>query len=398
MVYYSFFSTLNDLETVTNQLRFLTFNADNDRLIVLTAPKGRFFMGVWMRSILWDVDSQKLKIINQLVLPAELRYLEAETFANIYNYFRSMAVSGAQATAVCGAFALYFAAREAETQEPAAITKAVREAREQLIQLRQTAVNFQLLTAKILQRAGAFEGSADELRTFFLQEALEAAERDVETNLAIARYGAEILHDGDEILHHSSTGALASVDYGSALGVIRIAYEQGKRVHVYVAETRPRLQGSRLSAWELEQYGIPYDIIVDSAAGHLLRAGKVDKVLFGAERVAANGDVINTIGTYMLALAAYDNGIPAYAAFPLASVDFESASAEAIPLEEREPSEVLSLQYHGFPAAPEAARARDFAFDVTPHRLLSGLITERGVLCPPFFRNLSVLKQFGRDE
>ena len=351
-----------------------------------------------MRSIQWDAEYQKLRIINQLVLPAEFRYLEVGSYEEIIDTVQTTAAHGASALAICGAFALFFAAREAESQNPAALRETVREAREQLLQLWPDEINLRSLTAQILKRAESFEGDAEELRAFYLQEALAASERDVETNLAIARNGAELLHDGDEILLYGNTGALANVDYGTALGVIRAAYEQGKRVHVYVAETRPCLLGSRLSAWELEQYGIPYDVIVDAAAGYLLKAGKVDKVLFGAERVAVNGDVINNIGTYLLALAAYDNGIPAYAAFPLASVDFESASADDIRLEERDPSVVLSIRYQNLPTAPEGARARDYALDITPHRLLSGLITERGVLYPPFFRNLTVLKQYGRDE
>ncbi|HQH57592.1 MAG TPA: S-methyl-5-thioribose-1-phosphate isomerase [Anaerolineaceae bacterium] len=355
-------------------------------------------MGVWMRSILWDAESQQLRIINQLALPAELRYLDLKTFTETFEAIKNMAVRGAPAIAVCGAFALYFAARESVTRDPAALLEATRDAREALLRLRPTAVNLQQVTGRILQQASALEGSADDLRAHLLELAQEAAERAVETNLLIARYGAELLHDGDEILHHCNTGALAAVDYGTALGVIRMAHEQGKRVHVYVTETRPCLQGSRLTAWELQQYGIPYDIVVDSAAGYLLRTGKVDRVLFGADRVAANGDVVNKVGTYLLALAAYDNGIPAYSAFPLDSVDFDSPSAEAIPIEERDPSEVLALTYRGLPAAPEGARARNYAFDVTPHRLLSGLITDRGILYPPFFRNLSVLKPHGREE
>lgn len=355
-------------------------------------------MGVWMRSILWDAESQQLRLINQLVLPAELRYLEIKTFAETLEAIQSMAVRGAPAIAVCGAFALFFAAREAETQDIAVLLETIRNAREELLRLRPTAVNLQTLTAQMLRHINSFDGSTDDLKAYLLEMALEAAERDVQTNLAIARHGAELIHDGDELLHHCNTGALASVDYGTAMGVIRLAHEQGKRVHVYVTETRPWLQGSRLTAWELQQYGIPYDIVVDSAAGYLLRTGKVDRVLFGADRVAANGDVVNKIGTYLLALAAYDNGIPAYSAFPLASVDFESANANEIKIEERDESEVLSLSYHGLPTAPVGARARNYAFDVTPHRLLSGLITDRGILYPPFFRNLSVLRQYGREE
>ncbi|HPS33440.1 MAG TPA: s-methyl-5-thioribose-1-phosphate isomerase [Anaerolineaceae bacterium] len=351
-----------------------------------------------MRSIRWDEESRKLMIINQLALPAELRCLEVGSYTDIMEALESRAVDGASALAVCGAFALYFAASEAEMREPTALRESVCAAREQLLRLLPNAVNLRALTAGILRRAQTFEGGAQELPAFYLQQALAAAEQDLEASLSIARNGAELLHDGDEILLYGNTGALAGVDYGTAMGVVRWAYEQGKRVHVYMAETRPRLQGSKLSAWELEQYGIPYDVIVDAAAGYLLKAGKVDKVLFGAQRVAANGDVINHIGTYMLALAAYDNGVPAYAAFPLACVDFDSPSAGHASLEESDPSEVLSIRYYDSATAPESSRARNFTLDITSQRLLSGLITDRGVLYPPFFRNLTVLKQYGRDE
>ncbi|MFZ3070779.1 MAG: S-methyl-5-thioribose-1-phosphate isomerase, partial [Anaerolineaceae bacterium] len=260
---------------------------------------------------------------------------------------------------------------------------------------RPTAVNLSWAVGRILSLVDVFTGSPEELRQELLAEAQKMADEDVETNLAIARFGAELIHDGDHIIHHCNTGALATVDYGTALGVIRMAHEQGKNLHVYVDETRPRLQGSRLTAWELSQYGIPYDIIVDSASGFMMRSGKVDKVFFGADRVATNGDVINKIGTYMLALAAYDNGIPAYSVFPISTVDFDCPNGDSVQIEERDQEEVLSLEIGGVKVAPEGAAARNYAFDVTPHRLLSGLITERGVLYPPFFRNLAVLRQFG---
>jgi methylthioribose-1-phosphate isomerase len=167
-----------------------------------------------------------------------------------------------------------------------------------------------------------------------------------------------------------------------------MAHEQGKRIHVFVDETRPRLQGARLTAWELEQYGIPYDIITDGSSGYLMRKGLVQKVLFGADRVAANGDVANKIGSYMLALAAYDNAIPAYSVFPVSTVDFELPRGELIPIEEREDAEVLDLTLMGKPVAPVKATARNFAFDVTPNRLISGWVTEKGVIYPPFDVNM----------
>jgi methylthioribose-1-phosphate isomerase len=221
-----------------------------------------------------------------------------------------------------------------------------------------------------------------------LKLAKDIADEDVETNKRLAEFGAALIEDGDHIVHHCNTGALATVDWGTALGVIRMAHEQGKKVHVFVDETRPRLQGARLTAWELEQYGIPYDIITDGSSGYLMRKGMVQKVIFGADRVAANGDVANKIGTYLLSLAAYDNGIPAYCAFPISTVDFDLERGDLIPIEERNDEEVLQLTLMGKRVTPGNASARNFAFDVTPARLISAWITEKGVVYPPFIHNI----------
>ena len=179
------------------------------------------------------------------------------------------------------------------------------------------------------------------------------------------------------------------VDWGTALGAIRFAHEQGKHIHVLVDETRPRLQGSRLTAWECEQYGIPYEIITDNAAGHFLHSGKVQKVFFGADRVAANGDVVNKIGSYMLSLAAHTNGVPVYSVFPLSTLDMSIKDGNLIPIEERDMAEVLDLEFHGEPIAPATAKARNPAFDLTPHELITALVTEKGIITPPFDRNLA---------
>jgi len=351
-----------------------------------------------MRSIAWDDESQQLRIIDQLALPGELRYLEIKSSTGLADALTSAAVNGALASAVCGAYGLYFASREVETRDPAVLQEAVRKYREHIMAAKPTGCCLRDLTARIVRQADAFEGEVDALRVFYFRAAQDAAEQNMEAQRALSRYGAELIHDKDAILHHGNTGGLTGAGNGTALGVIRAAHEQGKRVHVYLTETRPLLEGSRLTAWELEQYGISYEIVVDSAAGYLMRTGQIDKLFFGADCAAANGDVVNTIGTYMLAVAAYDNGIPAYAALPLSSVDFECPSAENIIIGERNQADVFALQYRGLPAAPEGATARNFALDVTPHRLLSGLITDRGVLYPPFFRSLSVLRQFGREE
>jgi methylthioribose-1-phosphate isomerase len=232
----------------------------------------------------------------------------------------------------------------------------------------------------------------DHLRQVVLDESQRIADEDVATNKRMAEHGAKLIHDGDTILHHCNTGALAVVDWGTALGVIRTAHEQGKHIHVLVDETRPRLQGSRLTAWELGQYGIPYEIIADNAAGYFLRTGQVQEVFFGADRIAANGDVANKIGTYMLALAANDNHVPVYSVAPTSSIDLSVADGSLIPIEERDPEEVLGIQFHGERVSPEGARARNPAFDVTPNRLISAIITENGIVMPPFDVNIKRIR------
>jgi methylthioribose-1-phosphate isomerase len=217
-----------------------------------------------------------------------------------------------------------------------------------------------------------------------LDEAQKIADEDVEINKRMAEHGATLVNDGDTIIHHCNTGALATVDWGTALGVIRTAHEQGKKIHVLVDETRPRLQGARLTAWELEQYGISYEIISDNMAGHFLKSGKVQKCFVGSDRTTANGDVANKIGTYMLALAAFDNGVPFYPVVPTSTIDLSLASGDLIPIEERNPNEVLDIQFQGEPVTPKNAKARNPAFDVTPNRLVTGIVTENGIAYPPF--------------
>jgi methylthioribose-1-phosphate isomerase len=231
-------------------------------------------------------------------------------------------------------------------------------------------------------------GSADDFRFLVLAEAQRIADEDIIINKRMGERGAALINDGDTIIHHCNTGALAVVDWGTALGVIRTAHNQGKRIHVLVDETRPRLQGARLTAWELGQYGIPYEIISDNMAGYFLHSGQVQLVLFGADRITANGDVANKIGTYMLALAAQDNGVPVYSVAPTSSIDLSLADGSLIPIEERDPDEVLGIQFHGERVMPEGAKARNPAFDITPNRLITAFVTENGIVKPPFNINL----------
>jgi len=344
-----------------------------------------------MRTITWNDDEIVIKMIDQRVLPEKFEILSYDHYQDVADAIHTMVIRGAPAIGVAAAFGIAMAAYNSTAVTIDTMIQDLKSAGEILCKARPTAVNLAWAVKRMLDAAESFQGSVDEMREYLLGMAKDLADEDVATNKRLAEFGAALIKDGDHIVHHCNTGALATVDWGTALGVIRMAHEQGKHIHVFVDETRPRLQGARLTAWELEQYSISYDIITDGSSGYLMRKGLVQKVIFGADRVAVNGDVANKIGSYMLALAAYDNGIPAYSAFPISTVDFDLECGELIPIEERDEMEVLALTLMGKPVAPEGASARNFAFDVTPHRLISGWITEKGVIYPPFMRNLRAL-------
>ncbi len=341
-----------------------------------------------MRTITWDDQKQVMKMIDQRILPGQFEILSYDNHRDVSDAIRTMVVRGAPAIGAAAAFGMALAALRSKASTVDALRKDLESAGEILNASRPTAVNLAWAVRRMQKAAESFDGSVAALQEKLVDLAKQIADEDVEINKRLARHGAELIADGDTIVHHCNTGALATVDWGTALGVIRMAHEQGKNIHVFVDETRPRLQGARLTAWELEQYGIPYDIIADGASGYLMRKGLVQKVVFGADRVAANGDVANKIGTYMLALAAYDNGIPAYSVLPISTVDLELPRGDLIPIEEREDAEVLGLKLHGLQVSPEGATARNPAFDVTPNRLISGIVTELGVIYPPYEKNL----------
>jgi len=344
-----------------------------------------------MRTITWNDDNQVIQMIDQRILPQEFKILSYDNHEDVADAIQTMVIRGAPAIGAAAAFGMAIAAKNFGASDLDEMLTDLRNAGETLNAARPTAVNLSWAVRRMLKAAEDFVGSVDELREHLLNLAKRIADEDVEINKALATHGAALIEDGDHIIHHCNTGALATVDWGTALGVIRMAHEQGKNIHVFVDETRPRLQGARLTAWELEQYGVPYDIITDNAAGYIMRKGLVQKVLFGADRVAANGDVANKIGTYMLSLAAYDNGVPAYCAVPISTIDLELERGDLIPIEEREAGEVLDLKLKGQRVTPEGATARNFAFDVTPYRLVAGWITEKGVIYPPFSENVQAV-------
>jgi len=341
-----------------------------------------------MRTFFWDYDTNTCQLIDQRRLPAALEVITLHTITEVAEAIRNMTVRGAPAIGAAAAFGLALAARESKSREAASFLSDLEAAAVVLKASRPTAVNLAWAVERVMRKVYSASGSVDGLRQVVLLEAQKIADEDVEVNRRMAEYGAMLIEDGDTIIHHCNTGALAVVDWGTALGVIRTAHEQGKRLHVLVDETRPRLQGSRLTAWELEQYGIPYEIICDNMAGFFLRSGQAQKVFFGADRVAANGDVANKIGTYMLSLAAHDNRVPVYCVAPTSTIDLSLPDGSQIPIEERDPDEVLGLQFHGEPVAPAGAKARNPAFDVTPNRLVTAIVTEHGIVRPPFDVNL----------
>jgi methylthioribose-1-phosphate isomerase len=339
-----------------------------------------------MRTVFWE--DNELKMIDQRRLPNALEIVAFQGHEEVAKAIKDMVVRGAPAIGAAGAFGLALAAQESAAASTHELLTDIQEAAEVLKSARPTAINLAWAINRVMRKVNEKEFDKEGLRQAVLVEAQRIADEDVEINKRMARHGAALIDDGDTVIHHCNTGALATVDWGTALGVIRMAHEQGKHIHVLVDETRPRLQGSRLTAWELEQYGIPYDIISDNMAGYFLSTGKAQKVFFGADRVAANGDIANKIGTYMLSLAAHDNGVPVYAVVPTSTIDLTLRDGSLIPIEEREPDEVLDIQYHGERAAPRGAKARNPAFDITPNRLLSAIVTENGIVYPPFESNL----------
>jgi methylthioribose-1-phosphate isomerase len=342
-----------------------------------------------MRTVEWHND--RLRMIDQRKLPWELELVDFETYESVIEAIKNMTVRGAPAIGASAAFGLALAAHQNSTTDLATLRIYLQQAGNALIQARPTAVNLMWAVNRVLQMVNSSDVvTANDLREAVLAEALKIAEEDVAINKQMAENGAALIKDGDTIMHHCNTGMLATVDYGTALGVIRMAHEQGKKIHVLLDETRPRMQGARLSAWECKQFGIPFDIIPDTASGYFMQKGEVNLVLVGADRVAANGDTANKIGTYQVAVLAKENGVPFYPTVPTSTLDLNLATGKQIPIEEREAAEVLTP--YGMALVPPDYPVRNPAFDVTPARYITGIITEKGIVYPPFETGLAAAK------
>ncbi len=315
----------------------------------------------------WEPAESTLYLLDQRRLPQEEVWLPLNSAADTARAIKDMVVRGAPAIGVTAAYGMVLAHIAAEDLD---------QAEGLLAQSRPTAVNLYYALARMRPLKGNLEGS--------LKEAREIWREVEETELAISKNGARVLKG--QVLTHCNTGPIATGGYGTALGAIIEAYRQGRIEHVWVDETRPYLQGARLTAWELQKAAVPATLISDNMAAHFMKLGEVDQVMVGVDRMASNGDFANKIGTYGLAVLAQQHGIPFYPALPLSSVDSKLANGGAIPIEERSPEEVTTIR--GVAIAPEGFPARHPAFDVTPHRLITGIVTEKGIHYPPFDEGL----------
>jgi methylthioribose-1-phosphate isomerase len=346
-----------------------------------------------MRTIEWDFPSAAVRMIDQRGLPGRFSQVTCCHYKEIVTAIKDMTIRGAPAIGIAGAMGVALAAVRSQASTCDELRSELLIAGEDIATARPTAVNLRWAIKRIMVIVRAPYPNVSAMREAVVSEAQLMAEEDVATNRRLAEFGASLLSDGDVIIHHCNTGSLAAVDWGTALGAVRLAHDQGKHIHILVDETRPRLQGSRLTAWELEQYHISYEIITDNMAGYFLRNGTANKVMFGADRIAANGDIANKIGTYMLALAASENNKMVLCVAPFTSIDLSISNGDQIQIEERDPHEVLGIAFDGEPVCPSTASARNPAFDITPYKLISAIVTDRGIAYPPFDDSLVKLPQ-----
>jgi len=326
---------------------------------------------------------QALVLLDQRILPNREEYFLCKTTQDVIYALQTMVVRGAPAIGVTAAYGCWLALRQAMEQAGPGWRVRLAELLRDLENARPTAVN--LRWAVELMRADAAAAGdigAEELSARWLAKAKAVHAEDIEINKAMGRFGAEAIDDGDTVMTHCNAGALATAGYGTALGVIRAAIEQGKRIKVIANETRPFLQGARLTAYELHKDGIDVTVACDNAVGHLMKRGMVQKVVVGADRIAANGDAANKIGTYTVALAAKAHGVPFYVAAPASTFDLRIQSGDEIPIEDRTPREVTHIGDHQI--TPEGVPVYNYAFDVTPAGLISGIATEKGLLRAPY--------------
>ena len=327
----------------------------------------------------------KLRILDQSKLPREQIFANLDNYHDVVLAIKKMRVRGAPAIGVAAAYGIALGASGITTENKNEFLAQLHQVMQTFAASRPTAVNlFQAINR--MKKAARGDGVA-EIKNSLINEAKRIHQEEVTATKQLSQLGAELIKDGFTVLTHCNAGPLATAGYGTALGVIKTAKDQGKKVSVFVTETRPLLQGARLTTWELRQEGIPVTLITDSMAGYFMQQRKIDCVIVGADRIAANGDVANKIGTYTLAVLAKENKIPFYVAAPISTIDLSLSSGEKIPIEERSPEEVTHIQ--GVPIAPEGIKAANPAFDVTPHSYITAIITEEGIIREPYTEGLN---------
>ncbi len=339
-----------------------------------------------MEHIYFSKQKNKLILLDQRYLPLKEEWFECSDTKDVVYALQEMVVRGAPAIGVSAAYGCVLAAMEVQSIND--WQKALNIKTRQIAESRPTAANLawavKAMTDAIKDK---YFASSLEMADFWLEQALEIHAQDIRINKIMGGYGADLLNDGDTVMTHCNAGALATGGYGTALGVVRAAVEQGKKIRVIANETRPFLQGARLTAYELVRDGIDVVVACDNACAHLMQKGLVDKVIVGADRIAANGDVANKIGTYGVALAADRHGIPFYVAAPFSTFDREVLSGDLIPIENRTPDEVRFI--NNVSILPQGVEVYNFAFDITPAELITGIITEKGILKKPFERSIA---------
>ncbi|MCK4485992.1 MAG: S-methyl-5-thioribose-1-phosphate isomerase [Desulfobacterales bacterium] len=341
-----------------------------------------------VETIVWK-DNQVV-MIDQRKLPMRERYVVCKDYRSVIRAIKGLVIRGAPAIGVAAAMGVAVGALKIRTSNLDQFRAKLDAICRDMVTARPTAVNLAWAVERMKQVADqTSHRGVKEVKSRLVEEARKILEEDIAINRTMGRHGQRLLKDGSRVLTHCNAGALATGGYGTALGVVRAAVEAGKRIEVFADETRPFLQGARLTAWELKKSGIPVTVITDNSAGYFMQHGKVDAVIVGADRIAANGDVANKIGTYMVAVLARTHRVPFYVAAPVSTIDLSVKEGQDIPIEQRDQTEVTHFQ--GRRIAPQGVVAGNPAFDVTPHRYVSAIITEKGVITPPFKSRLKRL-------
>jgi len=343
-----------------------------------------------IRTIFWEDNT--VVMIDQKALPQEERYLTCRHYEEVVAAIKDLTIRGAPAIGVAAAMGIALGMLTVSSSSHENLKSAFHEICAQFSRSRPTARNLFWAIERMKKRFEEVLSSCPaRISETLVEEAIRICEEDIAVNKRMGMYGRSFILDGDNILTHCNAGALATAGYGTALGVIRAAREEGKKIHVYVDETRPVLQGARLTAWEMMKENIPATLITDNMAGFLMKQGKINKIIVGADRIAANGDAANKIGTYSLAVLAKEHSIPFYIAAPRSTIDMSLQQGDEIPIEERNAEEVTTIR--GVEVAPERMAVYNPAFDVTPHHYITAIITEAGVAVPPYEESLRCLHE-----